>query len=106
MRPFTGADVRPKSAMETFTLLLAPLAPHAAEELWRVLGHDRTLAWIRSVLASLPADARCIVVEDASPETSLVDALQALAERCRIVLRTAVFRPRPMPVFEPPARGT
>jgi GT2 family glycosyltransferase len=50
-------------------------------------GHDRTLACIRSVLASLPADARCIVVEDASPETSLVDALQALAERGRIVLR-------------------
>ena len=32
-------------------------------------GRDRTLACIRSVLASLPADARCIVVEDASPET-------------------------------------
>ncbi len=31
---FTSQDVRPKSAMETFALLLAPMAPHLAEELW------------------------------------------------------------------------
>jgi leucyl-tRNA synthetase len=42
---FRAMDVRPKSAMEKFTLLLAPLAPHAAEELWQILGHDRTLAY-------------------------------------------------------------
>jgi leucyl-tRNA synthetase len=42
---FTSAEIRPRSAMETFTLLLAPLAPHIAEELWHVLGHDQTLAY-------------------------------------------------------------
>lgn len=42
---FTGQDVRPKSAMETFTLLLAPMAPHIAEELWELLGHAETLAY-------------------------------------------------------------
>ncbi len=42
---FTGSEVRPKSAMETFTLLLAPMAPHAAEELWQILGHAETLAY-------------------------------------------------------------
>ena len=42
---FTGQDVRPKSAMETFTLLLAPMAPHVAEELWQILGHEKTLAY-------------------------------------------------------------
>jgi leucyl-tRNA synthetase len=42
---FTGQDVRPKPALETFVLLLAPMAPHIAEELWQVLGHDRTLAY-------------------------------------------------------------
>lgn len=42
---FTGQAVRPKSAMETFTLLLSPMAPHIAEELWQVLGHDQTLAY-------------------------------------------------------------
>jgi leucyl-tRNA synthetase len=31
--------------METFVLLLAPLAPHLAEELWQALGHEETLAF-------------------------------------------------------------
>jgi leucyl-tRNA synthetase len=34
----------PKQLAETFTLLLAPLAPHLAEEIWSRLGHDRSLA--------------------------------------------------------------
>jgi len=42
---FTGQEVRPKAAMETFTLLLSPLAPHIGEELWRILGHDETVAY-------------------------------------------------------------
>lgn len=50
-------------------------------------GRAQTLACIKSVLSSLPKGARCIVVEDASPEPALVDALQALADRGRIVLR-------------------
>jgi leucyl-tRNA synthetase len=42
---FTASELRPKSALKTFTLLLAPLAPHMAEELWQVFGHDHTLAY-------------------------------------------------------------
>ena len=42
---FTGQEVRPKAAMETFALLLAPMAPHLAEELWEILGHEQTLAY-------------------------------------------------------------
>jgi leucyl-tRNA synthetase len=42
---FTKQKVRPKSAMEPFVLLLAPYAPHIAEELWLLLGHDQTLAY-------------------------------------------------------------
>lgn len=34
-----------KSTAETFTLLLSPFAPHAAEELWHRLGHSRSLAY-------------------------------------------------------------
>ncbi|MGN6135171.1 MAG: leucine--tRNA ligase, partial [Aureliella sp.] len=41
---FNKEDVRPHSAMETFVLLLAPLAPHIAEELWKLLGHQTSLA--------------------------------------------------------------
>ncbi|MBM4091281.1 MAG: leucine--tRNA ligase [Planctomycetes bacterium] len=42
---FTRQSPRPRSAMEAFVLLLAPFAPHIAEELWQILGHDRTLAY-------------------------------------------------------------
>jgi leucyl-tRNA synthetase len=42
---FLKEDVRPKSVMETFVLLLSPFAPHLGEELWRALGHDDTLAY-------------------------------------------------------------
>ncbi len=42
---FTGEEVRPRSCMEVFVLLLAPLAPHIAEELWQVLGHAESLAY-------------------------------------------------------------
>ncbi len=37
-------QVRPKSVVENFLLILAPFAPHIAEELWQRLGHDDTLA--------------------------------------------------------------
>jgi leucyl-tRNA synthetase len=35
----------PRSAAETFVLLLAPLAPHIAEELWQRLGATESLAY-------------------------------------------------------------
>lgn len=34
-----------RSMLETFVLLLAPFAPHMAEELWQKLGHKETLAY-------------------------------------------------------------
>ncbi|MHC4666447.1 MAG: leucine--tRNA ligase [Planctomycetota bacterium] len=37
--------VRPKSVVETFVLILAPFAPHIAEELWQKLGHGDCLAY-------------------------------------------------------------
>jgi leucyl-tRNA synthetase len=42
---FTRESCRPRSAMERFVLLLAPFAPHIAEELWQALGHERSLAY-------------------------------------------------------------
>ncbi len=41
----TPLPVRPKAVLETFVLLLSPLAPHVAEELWQMLGHKDTLAY-------------------------------------------------------------
>ncbi|MCW2685283.1 MAG: leucyl-tRNA synthetase [Mycobacterium sp.] len=34
----------PRAAVEPLVLMVAPLAPHLAEELWRRLGHDASLA--------------------------------------------------------------
>ncbi len=41
---FLKEECRPRWAMEQFVLLLSPMAPHVAEELWQSLGHDGTLA--------------------------------------------------------------
>ncbi len=41
---YTKEAVRPKSVMETFLLLLAPYAPHIAEELWQALGNNEPLS--------------------------------------------------------------
>ena len=41
----TKAPARPRAILEPFVLLLAPYAPHIAEELWEALGHPETLAY-------------------------------------------------------------
>jgi leucyl-tRNA synthetase len=40
----TASITRPRELIETFVLLLAPFAPHLAEELWSKLGHAGTLS--------------------------------------------------------------
>ncbi len=40
----TGSTPLPKGFAQTFVLLLAPFAPHIAEELWQGLGHSQSLA--------------------------------------------------------------
>lgn len=42
---FTKEETRPLSAMKSLTLLLAPFAPHLAEELWSLLGSKDSLAY-------------------------------------------------------------
>ncbi len=45
MNEVTNWNVRPISIMRPFVLLLSPLAPHIAEELWQLLGGTTTLAY-------------------------------------------------------------
>ncbi len=40
----TGLNVVPREAVEPLVLMVAPVAPHIAEELWRRLGHSEPLA--------------------------------------------------------------
>jgi leucyl-tRNA synthetase len=56
----------PRSVAESFVLLLAPLAPHIAEELWQRLGHAGSLAyhaWPIADPALLKADVLEIPVQ-------------------------------------------
>jgi leucyl-tRNA synthetase len=41
----TKTDSRPRQLLEDFLLLLAPFAPHIAEEIWEKLGHEKSLAY-------------------------------------------------------------
>src|SRR5262249_14949809 len=41
----TPLAVRPLSVLETLVLILSPVAPHLAEELWRAVGHTQSLAY-------------------------------------------------------------
>ncbi|MEE9393005.1 MAG: leucine--tRNA ligase [Planctomycetota bacterium] len=50
---------RPRAIMEPFVLLLAPYAPHIAEEIWRRLGHQESL-----IRHSFPAADPALLIED------------------------------------------
>jgi len=52
-------EARPKEALESFCLLLAPYAPHMAEELWHKLGHADSLTY-----ATFPTADPALLVED------------------------------------------
>ncbi|MBI1337114.1 MAG: leucine--tRNA ligase [Phycisphaera sp.] len=41
----SGEKNLPRDCAQTLVLLLAPLAPHVAEELWQRLGHEQSLAY-------------------------------------------------------------
>lgn len=44
LNEFGKAESRNRAAVEAFVLMLAPYAPHIAEELWKILGHEKSLA--------------------------------------------------------------
>jgi len=56
---FAKADALPRSAVEDLLRLLAPLAPHIAEELWQRLGHEGSI-----VEAGWPTHDESKLVED------------------------------------------
>ena len=42
---FVGEKQLPRAVAEPFVLMLAPMAPHMAEELWQRIGYDKSLAY-------------------------------------------------------------
>jgi leucyl-tRNA synthetase len=80
----------PREATERFALLLAPFAPHLAEELWQALGHPESLArapWPEADPDHLVEDTVTLVVqvngkrrdELQVPSDADSDAIQAAA---------------------------
>ncbi|MEM1158480.1 MAG: leucine--tRNA ligase [Verrucomicrobiota bacterium] len=62
----TKAESKPKAAVETLILLLAPFAPHLAEELWEKLGHTDSLSahpWPEADLSALVEDEAEIIIQ-------------------------------------------
>ncbi len=62
----TRTEVRPRTILEPFVLLLAPFAPHLAEELWEKLGHQTNLAyehWPSFDAAKIVSDSVEIVLQ-------------------------------------------
>ena len=57
-------QVGPMEAMEKFVLLLAPYAPHLAEELWQQLGHEDSLFRRASERDAQPALAFDVAVDE------------------------------------------
>ncbi|QPK94389.1 leucine--tRNA ligase [Actinomyces sp. zg-332] len=55
----TAYDVIPRVAAETLVKIIAPVAPHIAEELWSKLGHDESV-----VYAQFPVADESKLVED------------------------------------------
>ncbi|MEV4769651.1 leucine--tRNA ligase [Micromonospora humida] len=55
----TRLEETPREVAEPLVLMLAPFAPHVAEELWRMLGHDTSLAY-----ADFPAADPALLVAD------------------------------------------
>ncbi len=78
--PHGGA---PRELAETLVLLLAPLAPHTAEELWSRLGHESSLAWTLFPVAddALLVDAMVEVPVQVNGKVRAVITVAADAER-------------------------
>ncbi len=55
-----------RTTLETYLILLSPFAPHMAEELWQVMGHDESIAltvWPRYAEEYLAEDAYTLTIQ-------------------------------------------
>jgi leucyl-tRNA synthetase len=67
----------PREVAEPLVLMLAPLAPHAAEEMWAVLGHSGTLAY-----QEFPVADPALLVEESV--TCVVQVAGKVRERLQV----------------------
>ncbi|HZK06449.1 MAG TPA: leucine--tRNA ligase [Actinomycetaceae bacterium] len=95
----TGLRAVPREAAETLVLMVAPFAPHLAEEMWARLGHSESLAWhpwpVADEALLVEETVTCVVqvagkVRDRLevPASIGVEELQALALKAPGVVRS------------------
>ncbi len=86
-----------RETMETLVILLAPFAPHIAEELWRELGHNSSVffaSWPKADESKMVQDeveialqiggklrGTMVIAKDASKDDALAKAKETLASR-------------------------
>jgi len=110
----SGTGALPRSAAETMTLLLAPLAPHLAEELWSKLGHEKSLAhepWPVANEALLETDTIRLMIQVNGKKRDEIevaadaddDAIQAAALACEGAIKNLGGR-EPKKVIVVPGR--
>ncbi|MGI6524348.1 MAG: leucine--tRNA ligase [Bdellovibrionota bacterium] len=72
-----------KKTLEDFVLLLSPFAPHLGEELWQILGHSETVAYVSWPIydeAKLERDTVPVVVQVAGKKRALIDVAVDVTE--------------------------
>src|SRR3989338_445841 len=72
-----------RSTLEAFVLMLAPLAPHMAEELWEQLGHPESLiyrAWPKLNQSILAAAVKRIAVQVNGKVRGEIDMVPGMAQ--------------------------
>ncbi|HEX5995127.1 MAG TPA: class I tRNA ligase family protein, partial [Jiangellales bacterium] len=100
----TKLDVVPREVAEPLVLMVAPVAPHIAEELWQRLGHDESLAFApfpEADPALLVEETVTCVVQVAGkvrdrlevPSSADEDTLRELAMESEAVQRALAGRP-------------
>jgi leucyl-tRNA synthetase len=109
----TKLAAAPREVVEPLVLMVAPVAPHIAEELWQRLGHDESLAFApfpEADPALLVEETVTCVVQVAGkvrdrlevPPSSDEDTLRALALASEAVQRVLGGRPVRKVIVRPP----
>jgi leucyl-tRNA synthetase len=109
----TKLDGAPREVVEPLVLMVAPVAPHIAEELWQRLGHDESLAFApfpEADPALLVEETVTCVVQVAGkvrdrlevPPSADEDTLRTLALESEAVQRALGGRPVRKVVIRPP----